>query len=569
MMFRTAELGRKVSKEEFDQIASNLRIEMISLQQKVRTAGFPVLLVFAGVDGAGKGESVNLINEWMDPRWIETHAYGEPSEEEHERPEYWRYWRDLPSSGKIGCVLRSWYSAPVLDHAMGRISDPELDERLARINTFEKMLADDGALILKFWMHLGHDAQRKRLKKLEKDPLESWRVSEQDWQNWERYDQFIAAAERTIRVTSAGYAPWSIIEGTDPRYRSLSVLAAVRDATLRHIEAMEMKKRLAASLRAEERKKELAQSAVVLEAVPAKAPKVVKAPTVEDKPAAAAAAAAAVAVGVEASLPHVGLDIHASGMVSVHLPHQPTILESLDMTQALSKKDYNQRLIEGRARLNRLYRAAKKVGVSTTLMFEGWDAAGKGGAIRRVTASMDARDYKVIPIAAPTDEEKAHHYLWRFWRHLSRAGRVTIYDRSWYGRVLVERIEGFASTEEWMRAYSEINDFEEQLVDSGMVVGKFWVHITKEEQAARFEARSQIPWKAWKLTDEDWRNREKWDDYEAAVTDMIERTSTRKAPWTLIEGNDKRFARVKVVESVCEKLERALIARGVDLDKLG
>jgi polyphosphate kinase 2 (PPK2 family) len=197
-------------------------------------------------------------------------------------------------------------------------------------------------------------------------------------------------------------------------------------------------------------------------------------------------------------------------------------------------------------------------------MFEGWDAAGKGGAIRRVTAALDARDYKVIPIAAPTDEEKAHHYLWRFWRHLSKAGRVTIYDRSWYGRVLVERIEGFASTEEWMRAYSEINDFEEQLIDSGMVLGKFWVHITKEEQAARFEARAQIPWKAWKLTEEDWRNRDKWDAYESAVNDMIERTSTRKAPWTLIEGNNKHFARVKVLETVCEKLETALKARGID-----
>jgi polyphosphate kinase 2 (PPK2 family) len=555
MMFRTAELGRKVSKEEFDQIAPNLRIEMIDLQQKIRAAGFPVLLVFAGVDGGGKGESVNLINEWMDPRWIETHAYGESSDEERERPEFWRYWRDLPENGKIGCVLRSWYSEPVLDHAQGRVSDAELDERLLRINTFEKMLADDGALILKFWMHLGKDAQKKRLKKLEKDPLESWRVSKQDWDNWDRYDQFIAAAERTIRVTSAGHAPWSIIEGADARYRSLSVLSAIRDATLRHIEAMEMKKRLAASLRAEERKQTLSQSAV-LSGLPAK-----------DDDAAKVQAPKAQASKVKSSKASPvakNASIQGTGMVSINLPDQPTILESLDMSQELSKKDYNQRLVEGRARLNRLYRAAKKVGISTTLMFEGWDAAGKGGAIRRVTAALDARDYKVIPIAAPTDEEKAHHYLWRFWRHLSKAGRVTIYDRSWYGRVLVERIEGFASTEEWMRAYSEINDFEEQLIDSGMVLGKFWVHITKEEQAARFEARAQIPWKAWKLTEEDWRNRDKWDAYESAVNDMIERTSTRKAPWTLIEGNDKHFARVKVLETVCEKLETALKARGID-----
>ncbi|GAB3441581.1 polyphosphate kinase [Insolitispirillum peregrinum] len=532
MMFRTAELGRKVSKEEFDQLAPALRIELVDLQQKLRTAGFPVLLVFAGVDGAGKGESVNLINEWMDPRWIETHAYGDSTDEERQRPEYWRYWRDLPANGKIGCVLRSWYSAPVLDHAHGRISDPELDERLARINTHEKMLADDGALILKFWMHLSKDEQRKRLKKLEKDPNESWRISKTDWANWERYDQFIAAAERTIRVTSAGHAPWSIVEGTDPRYRSLSVLTTIRDAALRHMEALAMKKRLAAALREEEKKKVATIQ-----------------PTLTDT----------------ADGPHVVADIgrQGTGMVSVRLPHQPTVLEALDMKQTLTKKDYNSRLAIARARLHHLFRQAKTAGISTTLMFEGWDAAGKGGTIRRITSSMDSGDFKVIPIAAPTDEEKAHHYLWRFWRHLGRAGHATIYDRSWYGRVLVERIEGFATTEEWMRAYGEINDFEEQLVDSGMVLGKFWLHITKEEQLTRFKDRQSIPWKQWKLTDEDWRNRDKWDDYESAVNDMIERTSTRKAPWTLIEANDKQFARVKVVETVIKKLEEALERRGL------
>ncbi|MGC2857786.1 polyphosphate kinase [Novispirillum sp. DQ9] len=530
-MFRTAELGRKVSKDDFAEIAPALRIEMLELQHRLRAFPFPVIVVFAGVDGAGKGESVNLLNEWMDPRWIESHAYGEPSDEERERPEFWRYWRDLPGKGRIGLFLSSWYSAPVLDHAHGRIGDAELDERLRQVAAFEKMLADDGALILKFWMHLGKDAQRQRLKKLEKDPLESWRVTERDWQNWQMYDQFIAAAERTIRVTSAGHAPWALVEGSDARYRSLTVLTSLRDAMTRHMEAWELKRRVAEDLRKAEQAKE----------------KEAAEPKAKTKGKGKAASEGA---------------RQGTGMLSVNLPHQPTVLQSLDMTLTLDKDTYNERLQEARARLHRLYRLANTHGVSTVLVFEGSDAAGKGGAIRRMTAALDARHYKVIPIAAPTDEERAHHYLWRFWRHVARAGRFTVFDRSWYGRVLVERVEGFASTEEWMRAYGEINTFEEQLVDSGVVLGKFWLHITPEEQLRRFEARKEIAWKQWKLTDEDWRNRDKWDDYEIAVNEMVERTSTRKAPWTLVEANCKLHARVKIIETVGDKLEAALCKAG-------
>jgi AMP-polyphosphate phosphotransferase len=191
-------------------------------------------------------------------------------------------------------------------------------------------------------------------------------------------------------------------------------------------------------------------------------------------------------------------------------------------------------------------------------VFEGWDAAGKGGGIRRLTEAIDSRLCRVIPVAAPTDEERAHHYLWRFWRHIPRAGLVTIYDRSWYGRVLVERVEGFAREDEWMRAYLEINDFEQQLVESGVVLTKFWVHISLEEQLRRFEDRQRTPYKQHKITEEDWRNREKWEAYRAAVNDMVVRTSTRKAPWTLVAGNDKKFARIQMLETVCRRLERAL-----------
>lgn len=242
-------------------------------------------------------------------------------------------------------------------------------------------------------------------------------------------------------------------------------------------------------------------------------------------------------------------------------PPAPNVLIPLDMEQRVAKKEYQDLLERYQGRLYRLTQQARRKGVSTVLVFEGADAAGKGGVIQRLTDALDASFYQIIQIAAPTEEEHAQHYLWRFWRHLPRAGRMVIFDRSWYGRVLVERVEGFADEAAWKRAYSEINDFEEQLTDHGMMVAKYWIHIDKDEQLRRFKAREATPHKRWKITDEDWRNREKWDDYGAAVDDMIARTDTRTAPWTLVEGNDKRFARLKVIETFCRQLERVL-ARG-------
>jgi len=503
-MFEAAELGRKIQKKEFDKDAPKLRMELLQLQQRLRMADFPVIIVFAGVDGAGKHETVNLLNEWMDPRWIITHAYGKPSEEEAERPEFWRYWRDLPPKGKIGMFLSSWYSRPILERVHGEVGHAAFDEALENIAAFEKELADDGALILKFWMHMSRKAQATRFEELEKDPLQSWRVTAKDWKNWHKYDRFVAAAERAIMRTSNGQAPWTIVEGVDPRYRYITVAEVVRDA---------LRKQLAA----EEERKKAAHSPAL------KTSKKTK--------------------------PEKDTLAKAKGR---------TILESLDMTRSLTREAYGPELKKQQGRVNKLFRKAKGKGISVILVFEGWDAAGKGGAVRRLTAALDAHDYQIIPIAAPTDEEKAQHYLWRFWRHLSRAGRVTIFDRSWYGRVLVERVEGFATEDEWRRAYAEINNFEEQLAQHGIVLVKYWLHITNEEQYKRFKEREGTSYKSWKLTDEDWRNREKWRSYEQAVNDIAERTSTRIAPWTLVEANDKLFARVKVLRTLADRLEAAL-----------
>ncbi|TPW18825.1 MAG: polyphosphate:AMP phosphotransferase, partial [Elusimicrobia bacterium] len=234
------------------------------------------------------------------------------------------------------------------------------------------------------------------------------------------------------------------------------------------------------------------------------------------------------------------------------------ILRSLDYTLKLSEKEYDERMAEAQGRIGRLTRRLRKEGRSLTLVFEGADAAGKGGAIRRLTRSMDARLYRVISTAAPTDEERGHPYLWRFWREVPRAGRVTVYDRSWYGRVLVERLESYCAEADWKRAYAEIDDFEEQLVEAGTILRKFWLAITPEEQLKRFKDRETTPYKQYKIGPDDWRNRAKWDGYEAAACEMFEKTGTAEAPWVLVEAVDKRWARVKIAETVAAALKSEL-----------
>ena len=500
-MFEAAEVGRKLSKSDYKAQVPQLRSELLEAQQQLRQAPFPVIVLFAGVDTGGKGETVNLLNEWMDPRWILTRGYTDPSEDELERPRLWRYWRDLPPRGRIALFLSAWYSSPIRHRVAGRINSPEFDALLDQVAAFERALTDDGAVILKFWMHLSKAAQKKRLKSFEKDPLQRWRVTRVQWKHWRMFDKFVAAAERAIRRTSTDQAPWNIVEGWDEHYRAVAVATELRDAIRRGLE------------QAKTGRKSLRPSGKA-----------------HDRPANA----------IE------------------RIDREFNVLDNLDLTQRLSDKRFKTALPKQQGRLNLLHRHAQQKGVSTVVVFEGWDASGKGGAIRRVTGALDAREYDVIPIAAPTEEERAHHYLWRFWRHLSRAGRLTIFDRSWYGRVLVERVEGFATHAEYMRAYGEINQFEEQLAAHGTLVVKLWIHVSKDEQLRRFRDRSRTSYKKWKISDEDWRNRARWTDYTVAVNDMVARTSTRIAPWTLIEGNDKNFARVKVLTTLADLLESRL-----------
>ncbi len=482
----------KTPKDDYKSEIPGLRNQLVALQQELRGSKRSVMVVFAGVDGAGKHEMVNTLNAWMDPRGIATHAYLKPTPLEQERPPFWRYWRDLPAHGQIGLYLSAWYSLPLLHRVRRQIGDAEFQSALDEIARFEKTLADNGVILIKIWMHLDKKAQRKRLKKLSKNPATEWQVKPGAWENWGLYDRFITYSEEIIQTSQASGQPWTIIDGKRKRTRTLSVAHALLDQVSRAL---------------------------------------ADAPAAEGKSAAAWKKAMS---GKRGSL------------------------RKMDLSHKLERDEYKKRLKKLQRKLYQLQHHAHVAGISTVLVFEGQDAAGKGGAIRRLVQGLDAQEYQVIPIAAPTREELAHHYLWRFWRHLPRAGRVTIFDRSWYGRVLVERVEGFAQPAEWQRAYREINEFEQQLTHQGVVLLKFWIQIDKDEQLSRFEERQNTPYKSWKITEEDWRNREKWTPYEHAVDDMVSLTHLPHAPWVLVEGNDKAHARVKILQTVCNHLEAAL-----------
>jgi len=491
-MFESAEIGHRLGKSEYRKQEPKLRQALLAAQYALLGSGkFPVVVLVNGVDGAGKGETVNLFNEWMDPRHIHTHAFGPMTQEERDRPEMWRFWRALPPKGRIGILFGSWYTDPILKRVMGHEKRAEFEHRLERLRHFERMLVAEGALILKLWFHLSKSAQKQRFKELMKSRKTAWRVGPGDWERFKHYDEFVDVCEDALRETSTGEAPWQVIEGSDPQYRSITAGRMLLDA----LEAR-------------------------LKGPPA-------------------------ALSPPAPPPEPPID-------------RKNVLNSLDYARTLAPKAYDKRLDKAQARLNQLTRDRKMRERSLVMVFEGMDAAGKGSTIRRMTRAMDARFYRIIPIAAPTDEERAQPYLWRFWRHIPGHGQAVIFDRSWYGRVLVERVEGFCKETDWMRAYREINDFEEQLDDAGAIVVKFWLAVTPQEQLRRFKEREKTPHKRFKITEEDWRNRKKWPAYERAICDMVDRTSSDIAPWHLVAANDKLHARVQVIETLCERLEARL-----------
>lgn len=488
-MFEAVELGHHVSKADYSAALETVRVDLINAQYELRTAPFSVLILLMGDDRQSCNEVINQLGEWMDGRYIHNHFFGEPTDEERERPRFWRYWRRLPRHGMAGVFVGAWSLSAIAERLRDELSADEFRRRCHHIYRFENLLASNGVLILKFWFHQSKKDFKNRLKAAKNNPKKAWRIDEADWQVYQQYDEFVRLSEEYIRITSSGATPWTLVETADFRYRNLLVAQTILSALQERLRSPQP-------------------------ALPAERP-----PT------------------------------------TYVTPSDRSILSQLDLGNHSPWGTYRETLEHYQAQLKRLTRKARRKGLSSVLVFEGWDAAGKGGVIRRLTQAMDAQDYRVIPIGAPIEEEKAHHYLWRFWQHIPGRGRIVIFDRSWYGRVLVERVEGFAHPWEWQWAYREINDFEEQLHEHGIVVLKFWLHIDPDEQLRRFKEREQTPYKKYKITEEDYRNRDRWQDYEMAVTDMVSRTSTHAARWHLVPANDKRRARIQVIKTFCQALK--------------
>ena len=501
-MFESASLGRSYSSKEYSALKEELRGRLFAAQRGARERNVPVLVIIEGVDGVGKDAVVNLLSEWMDAKNIRTHTFWLETDEEKKRPEAWRYWRALPGKGEMAVFFGGWYSEPIRKLCCGGLNEDDFNRRMQLWARLERSLAASGTLIVKFWLHISKKTHKERLEERLKHKNRC-SFTPYDKKSEENYDGLVSAAGKAITITDRAYAPWALIDAFDANFRNVAVTRALTAAL---------------------------DSAVAARDLPAQA--------------------SSAAPGQTSPADGAGAERGDAAAFSA--------LDAVDLSGAREHSEYKKKLAALQEDVRALTYKAWKAGISSTLVFEGWDAAGKGGAIRRLTAGMDARIARVIPISAPTDEELAHHYLWRFWRHVPMAGFVTVYDRSWYGRVLVERVEGLTPAADWKRAYAEINDFEAQLRAPRNVVVKYWLHISQEEQLRRFRERENTPWKQYKITDEDWRNREKFPAYMEAAEEMFARTSTEDAPWHIVPAEDKKYARLEVVRIYRDTLKKAL-----------
>ncbi|HPN30538.1 MAG TPA: phosphate--AMP phosphotransferase [bacterium] len=496
-MLEKVDLTKKIEKEEYKNIIEKLELKIGELQREAKELKIPVIIVFEGWKAAGKGTLINELILPLDPRGFNVYPTNPPNEEESLRPFLWRFWIKTPAKGRIALFDRSWYRRVLTDRIENAVSKKDWKLAYDEIKSFERQLADAGNVIIKLFLHIDKKEQKKRFDKLLENKSTSWKITKVDMKAQKQYGEYLKVFDDMIAKTDTDYAPWTIVESHDKRFALVKIYKTV-------IESLENK---------------------IAQVKKSKTEKTVKEKTRQSA---------------------------ESNVLN------SSILDKIDLSQKLSKEDYKINLEQYQKRLREIEHEIYIRRIPVIIMFEGWDAAGKGGAIRRLTQNMDPRGYEVIPIAAPNDIEKAHHYLWRFWNAIPKAGHICIFDRTWYGRVLVERIEGFCSTEDWKRAYKEINETEEHLTNHGAVVVKFWLHIDKDEQMRRFQERQKLEYKQWKITDEDWRNREKWDAYKSAVDELLFRTSPVNAPWTVVEANDKLFARIKILKTVIDAADKKL-----------
>lgn len=481
------------------------RYALLSAQlEMARQADKAVVLVLAGHAATHKSVLVNQLNHWLENRQTEVHALA-PSEEDRLRPYWWRYWRRVPARGRVGIFVHGWYGDVLFARVEQRIQAGAFDDRLDEINRFEASLAHDKVAVVKIWLDIGEKQQAERLQRLQSDPASAWQISKHHWQRHAQYAAIERYSAQMRKATHTDHAPWHCVTSESPSQQLNDITSLLQGA--------------------------LSQ--------PAPSP-VFNAAKLMHK----------------ASLAAQG-DQSLLTLQRLAVDDDPGEADS-GKSRKIPKKVYRQALDALQAQLAGNHRRCLQRGIPVVLAFEGHDAAGKGGSIHRVTSALDARFYRVYSVAAPTDEEHLQPWLWRFWRRLPRDGRVAIFDRTWYGRVLVERVEGFAKQNAWQRGFSEICHFEAQLLAHGAVVGKFFLAISKDEQLKRFKARAETPHKQHKLTEEDWRNRERWDEYQQALDDVLTHTHTQGALWQLINTDDKRRARLTVLSQLNDLLEARL-----------
>lgn len=510
-MLEKVDLTKKMSKEEYKRKMDHLEVRLGQLQRQCKELKIPVLIVFEGFGASGKGLQIGYLIQSMDPRGFQVFPIKNDTEEERMHPFMWRFWTKTPERGRIAIFDGSWYRRVLIDRFEKRTKEKDISRAFQSINSFEEQLSDDGNVIVKLFLDIDQKEQKKRFDKLAKNKETAWRVTQGDIERNARYGEYADMMEDMLFKTDKDYAPWTIIEATDRRFATVKIYTTVIKAMADQIEKVQRKKE------EESTAKDAGETSVSLEA-------------------------SQVAREAEEELKEL----------------QVSILSKADLSLRYTQEEYKEKLKKLQKKMEKLHGELYRRRIPVVLGFEGWDAGGKGGAIKRLTQKMDPRGYVVNPTASPNDIEKAHHYLWRFWKAMPKDGHVAIFDRTWYGRVMVERIEGFCTKEEWQRAYKEINDMEKDLHDAGAIVIKFWMHIDKDEQERRFRERQENPEKQWKITDEDWRNREKWDQYEDSVNEMLLRTSTDYAPWVVVEGNDKYYARIKVLSAVVNAIEERL-----------
>lgn len=476
--------------EELKERLRRAREKLYELQMKIKEHKLPVFVLFEGWGAAGKGSTIGKVIKNIDPRFFKVATMSAPSQEELRRPFLYRYMKEIPEAGKFAFLDSGWMEQTVKDCLDDRLNEDRYAERIDSIKRFERQLTDNGYLVLKLFMHIDHEEQTRRIKKLLDEKDTRWRVSAFDkWQN-EHYKKCRKIFDRYMTDTNLSAAPWYIIDAADKKWAELQVLEIMIG-------------------------------------------------------------------GIETAMQN---SAHSVPILQNVFPlvKMPKLAEiSLD-DKFIEEAEYKSQLKQLQGRLGELHNRIYRKRVPVIIAYEGWDAAGKGGNIKRITEALDPRGFEVFPIASPEPHEKARHYLWRFWTRLPKDGHVAVFDRTWYGRVMVERLEGFCSENDWRRAYNEMNEFEKELSDWGAVIIKFWVQIDKDTQLQRFTDRQNNPEKQWKITDEDWRNREKWDDYEKAVNEMLQKTSTAYAPWHILESVDKKYARIKALKIVIKELEKAV-----------